>query len=120
MEDQVRSEEAQGQVRNEEDNGKEQGVKQKQKKKGKNIVVCCDGTGSEYGRKKDNTNIVKLFERLHPDGEEQISFYDPGVGTYSPLTNPLTNWLEKHLMMASGRSITQNVQKAYKYLMAYY
>ena len=86
----------------------------------KNIVVCCDGTGAEYGRYEENTNVVRLFAVLQPDSDEQISYYDPGVGTYSPLGNPLTNWLEKNLMMASGRGVTRNVQKAYKYLMDYY
>ena len=86
----------------------------------KNIVVCCDGTGSQYGRYEENTNVVRLFEMLVPDSDKQISYYDPGVGTYSPLGNPVANWLEKQLMMASGRSITQSVQKAYKYLMDYY
>ena len=86
----------------------------------KNIVVCCDGTGSEYGRDEENTNVVRLFELLVPDGDRQISYYDPGIGTYSPLRNPLRSWLEKQLMMASGRGITLNVQKAYKYLMDYF
>ena len=86
----------------------------------KNIVVCCDGTGAEYGRDSENTNVVRLFELLIPDGDDQISYYDPGVGTYSPLGNPFRSWLEKQVMMASGRGITLSVQKAYKYLMDYF
>ena len=50
----------------------------------KNIVVCCDGTGNEYGKK--NTNVVKLFEILDKDTNRQIAFYDPGVGTFSTPT----------------------------------
>ena len=46
----------------------------------RNIVVCCDGTGNEYGR--HNTNVVKLYEALVRD-TNQIAFYDPGVGTFS-------------------------------------
>lgn len=92
-----------------------------EKKKGKNIVVCCDGTGAEYGRKSENTNVVKLFQHLDQDDDDrQISYYDPGVGTNSALANPLTSWVERQWMMASGRSIALNVQKAYKYLMDYY
>jgi len=33
----------------------------------KNIVVCCDGTGNEYGEK--NTNVVKLFEIIEKDSK---------------------------------------------------
>ena len=33
----------------------------------KNIVICCDGTGNEYGR--NNTNVVGLYEALIQDPE---------------------------------------------------
>ena len=46
----------------------------------KNIVVCCDGTGNEYG--PNNTNVVKLYEAIVRDAD-QVAFYDPGVGTFS-------------------------------------
>ena len=46
----------------------------------KNIIICCDGTGNEYG--PNNTNVVHLYELLVRD-DEQIAFYDPGVGTFS-------------------------------------
>ena len=49
----------------------------------KNIVVCCDGTGNEYG--SNNTNVVKLFELLERDHHQQVAYYDPGVGTFSVL-----------------------------------
>ena len=48
----------------------------------KNIVICCDGTGAEYGR--HNSNVVKLYQRVVRDST-QIAFYDPGVGTFSIL-----------------------------------
>ena len=48
-------------------------------KRGKKIVICCDGTGNEYG--KNNTNVVKLFDMVVKDPRKQIAFYDPGVGT---------------------------------------
>ena len=43
----------------------------------KNIVVCCDGTGNEYGA--NNTNVVKLYEAIVRD-PDQVAFYDPGAG----------------------------------------
>ena len=44
----------------------------------KNIVICCDGAGNEFGAA--NSNVVKLYEVLHRD-ETQIAYYHPGVGT---------------------------------------
>ena len=48
----------------------------------KNIVICSDGTNSEYGHR--NTNVVKLYQAVVRDAG-QIAFYDPGVGTFSYL-----------------------------------
>ena len=86
----------------------------------KNIVVCCDGTSAKYGAEDENTNVVRLFERLGKDGEEQTSYYDPGVGTYSPLRNPIRRGIDKLAMAAFGSGVETNVQEAYKYLMDYY
>ena len=41
----------------------------------KNIVMCCDGTGNEYGT--NNTNVVTTYE-LAEDGAGQCRYYDPG------------------------------------------
>jgi len=45
---------------------------------GKNIVVCCDGTGNEFG--DQNSNVVKLYQTLVQD-DEQVTYYHAGVGT---------------------------------------
>jgi len=45
----------------------------------KNIVICCDGTGNEFGDR--NSNVVKLFTVLTVDPETQVAYYDPGIGT---------------------------------------
>lgn len=52
----------------------------------KNIIICYDDTGNEYGN--NNTNVVKTFENITRD-KEQIDFYDPGVGTFSFLGRAL-------------------------------
>ena len=44
----------------------------------KNIVICCDGTGNEFGR--NNTNVVLTYMLAQKD-EQQVAYYDPGVGT---------------------------------------
>ena len=91
----------------------------------KNIVVCCDGTRGKYEAEDKNTNVVRLFERLGKDGKDQISYYDPGVGTYSPLQSGPGRWLAKWVVSASGVGITGeglkgNIEEAYKYLMGCY
>ena len=68
----------------------------------KNIVICCDGTRNKYDTPDKNTNVVKLFERLAPDGPEQISFYDPGVGNYNPLQSGLGHRIKAAVESASG------------------
>ena len=44
----------------------------------RNIVVCCDGTGNQYG--SANANVVKLYWTLSAQ-DKQIAYYHPGVGT---------------------------------------
>ena len=85
----------------------------------KNIVVCCDGTGNEFG--DANSNVVKLAATLVID-EQQVSYYHPGVGTMgSP--NART-WLEKKWDvirgLAFGYGITSCITDAYRYLMQTY
>ena len=91
----------------------------------KNIVVCCDGTQGQYDTDENNSNIIRLFERLEPDGPRQISYYDPGVGTRSPLPTKLGRKLANWVVSATGVSILgsglrENVEEAYNYLMDFY
>ena len=67
----------------------------------KNIVVCCDGTGNEYG--SNNTNVVKLYEAIVRD-RDQAAFYDPGVGTFSFLGGTLGRRVGRTLGKAFGAS----------------
>ena len=34
----------------------------------KNIVICCDGTGNEYGR--NNTNVVETYVLAEKDASQ--------------------------------------------------
>ena len=78
----------------------------------KNIVICGDGTGNEYG--ENNTNVVKLYQSLNCNSG-QIAFYDPGVGTLGKWR--LARWLHRTLKQATGIGIRKNVEDAYIYLM---
>ena len=76
----------------------------------KNIVICSDGTwNSAYKRR--GTNVFKLYEALDHTGrpgsdEEQIAFYDDGVGTQKLR-------LLKILGGAFGVGLARNVRQLY-------
>src|SRR6201987_112447 len=83
-------------------------------RKPKNIVVCCDGTGNEFG--DANSNVVKLASTLVID-QHQVSYYPPGVGTMGSPT--ARNWLQKKwdviCGLAFGFGITSCIADAYHY-----
>ncbi len=90
--------------------------------RGKNIVICCDGTGNEY-RASENTNVVKLVRALdRRDRTKQIIYYDPGVGTMSApgVQTPLAKGMTKLLGLVFGYGMTKNISDAYLYLMNHY
>jgi len=83
----------------------------------KNIVICFDGTGNEYS--ENNTNVVHVFESIVRN-ENQVAFYDPGVGTFSFLGRTLGKKIGKVLGMAFGAGLQQNIEDGYEYLMNRY
>lgn len=45
----------------------------------KTLVLLFDGTGNFF--KKENTNIIRLFEALENDEpDKQLLYYQPGIG----------------------------------------
>ena len=92
----------------------------------KNIVVCCDGTGNRFEENK--TNPLRLHYCLR-NGADQVSFYDPGVGTFDPdgpdysagPLGELSSLLAKTVSGgAFGYGIVRNIADAYRFLMATY
>lgn len=83
----------------------------------KNIVICYDGTNSEYS--EHNTNVVKAFEKVDKDNPKipQIAMYDPGVGTINFLGEHRWRWIGIVLGLAFGYGIRQNIEDGYEYLM---
>ena len=71
----------------------------------KNIVVFSDGTGQEGG-KGNNTNVYKLFNMLEDRTENQITFYDRGLGT---------GW-RKITGNISGMGISHNICECYHFI----
>jgi uncharacterized protein (DUF2235 family) len=86
----------------------------------KNIVVCCDGTGNEFG--DHNSNVVKLYSALIVDGKNQIAYYHPGVGTMGAPTaiSKLGKLWSMAMGLAFGAGLLANVGDAYRYLMNTY
>ena len=82
----------------------------------KNIVICCDGTGNEFGQQ--NSNVVKLYKMLVCNAD-QVAYYHPGVGTMGA-RNALTRigkWWTRVVGLAFGYGISDNVADAYQFLM---
>jgi uncharacterized protein (DUF2235 family) len=85
----------------------------------KNIVICCDGTGNEIN--VNLSNVLKLFRVLRKN-EDQLVFYDPGVGTISssdPWSRLKSNALGV-LGLATGYGLDENVLDAYRFLVDTY
>ena len=82
----------------------------------KNIVICCDGTGNEFGA--ENSNVIKLYKTLICD-TGQIAYYHPGVGTMGA-RNALTHigkWWTNLIGKAFGYGLSDNIADAYQFLM---
>jgi uncharacterized protein (DUF2235 family) len=86
----------------------------------KNIVICCDGTGNEYG--DNNSNVVKLYSTLVIDGQGQVGYYHPGVGTMGApgAHNKISETWSVVMGLAFGAGLLANVGDAYRYLMNVY
>ena len=83
----------------------------------KNIAICCDGTGNEFGR--NNTNVVETYLALEKD-ENQIAYYDPGVGTGGWEYHEDRGKLRAMGDQATGHGLQKNVEDAYRYLADHY
>jgi uncharacterized protein (DUF2235 family) len=86
----------------------------------KNIVICCDGTGNEYGDR--NSNVVNLYRALVLNDARQVAYYHPGVGTEGSPTS--RNRLEAAFSMVMGlgfgEGLLSYVGDAYRFLMNEY
>lgn len=86
----------------------------------KNIIICCDGTDNKLTI-NENTNVIHLYSCLEIN-DQQIAYYNPGVGTIAP--NGVRNWLARkwHVVkdQVSASSLETNVMDAYYFLMNNY
>jgi len=87
---------------------------------GRNIVLCFDGTNNQYAA--TNTNVVKLYAMLDRTRNDQIAYYQPGIGTFAPpgVWGKLKRWLVTRLDLAIAWLLEDHVCSGYRYLMRYY
>ena len=83
------------------------------------IVICCDGTGNEI--KGNQSNVLKFY-RVLKESEDQIGYYDPGIGTISN-SGAWSRWKNKAkgvFGLATGYGLDTNVLDAYRFLVRHY
>lgn len=85
----------------------------------KRLVVCCDGTNNQLAG--DLTNVVRIFE-VAVKSDQQVVFYDPGVGTMAdPLARgPISRRWSLVKGLAFGAGLRDNIFDAYRFLMREY
>ncbi|CEL52147.1 putative protein YEL023C OS=Saccharomyces cerevisiae (strain ATCC 204508 / S288c) GN=YEL023C PE=4 SV=1 [Rhizoctonia solani AG-1 IB] len=89
--------------------------------KPRTLVLCFDGTTNYFD--ETNTNVVKLLDLLQRDNEEeQMVYYQPGVGTYAPpgIFLPITLKLAKIADQAIALYLDKHVMGGYEFLMKNY
>lgn len=100
--------------------------------RGKNIVICCDGTGQsipaagrgeqKVGQNPGRSNVLRLFRLLVKDSPHQVCWYDPGIGTIPLLEREqrTVRWMRNVRDEWLGLGLMQNVSQAYLHLMEHY
>ena len=74
----------------------------------KNIILLSDGTGNGAA-KRNKTNVWRLYDALDLHREDQVAFYDDGVGAQEFLPFKL-------LGGAFGWGLKKNIRELYKFL----
>ena len=75
----------------------------------KNIVILADGTGQDGGKGHDS-NVYKLYRMLEDRTENQIVYYDQGVGTDRRIVSG----------NAFGVGFTENINQCYRFIFENY
>jgi uncharacterized protein (DUF2235 family) len=96
----------------------------------KNIVIYSDGTGQDGGVRPEQriSNVYKMYRasRTAPDNpidpQEQVVFYDAGLGTDIGATALSAPWrfIQKMLGSVTGRGIIQNIADCYAFIINHY
>lgn len=89
------------------------------------LIICCDGTNNNLTGGARDTNVTKLCDLLAPDDNDQLLYYDPGVGNPgelpgASLTDSLSRIFERLHGLAFGKGVYENIAEAYVFLMRHY
>jgi uncharacterized protein (DUF2235 family) len=89
------------------------------------LIICCDGTDNNLTGRRRDTNVAQLCELLAPDSQNQLLYYDPGVGNAGelPEANPwdrLQQKFKRASSLAYGSGIYENIAEAYRFLMRHW
>ncbi len=89
------------------------------------LIICCDGTDNNLTGGRSDTNVAQLCELLAPDSQNQLLYYDPGVGNAGklPEANPWDRLQQKFKRasgLAYGSGIYENIAEAYRFLMRHW
>jgi uncharacterized protein (DUF2235 family) len=86
----------------------------------RNLGLCFDGTNNQYTA--DNTNVVKIYAMLDRSRTDQLSYYQPGIGTMSPpgMYGKIKQWLITKVDLALAILLDNHVKDGYRFLMRYY
>ena len=82
---------------------------------GKNIVICCDGTGNQV--EGNLSNVLKLF-RIAGKNAEQRVYHEPGIGTIGT-DDPWTRLKDNSkgvFELATGYGLDGDILGAYTFL----
>jgi len=87
---------------------------------GRNLILCFDGTNNEY--RAVNTNVVKVYGMLDRTRNDQLAYYQPGIGTLAPpgVWGKTKKWLITKLDLAIAWLLEDHVTDGYRFLMRYY
>jgi uncharacterized protein (DUF2235 family) len=86
---------------------------------GKNMVICCDGTGNQVDG--NLSNVLKLFRILKRNDDQRV-YYNPAIGTigtYDPWTR-LTQNARGVFELATGYGLDDEILSGYRFLVENY
>ncbi|SIS57083.1 Uncharacterized alpha/beta hydrolase domain [Roseivivax lentus] len=86
----------------------------------KKIILLLDGTSNQIDAKQ-RTNVLRLYQCLRKM-DDQVVYYDPGVGTIGDENVWLSAWrkVQEVWGMATGWGLDRNVKDAYQFLVENY
>ncbi|KZP06350.1 hypothetical protein FIBSPDRAFT_842265, partial [Athelia psychrophila] len=82
--------------------------------KGRNLVVCIDGTSYQLGER--SSNVFRFFRHLSPDSADQLKCYKNGIGASDHLSHVPHKIIGKAIDLAIARNIHKGIIEAYSWL----